>query len=143
MIRNISWSENFAYAIGLLASDGNLSKDGRHITFVSRDIELIKNFQNALGINKLVRQKNSGFQREKIYYFIQFSDVQLYKFLVSIGLTPRKSKTIQALHIPGSIFLIFCVGNLKEMEVYTLTGTKDGNLASCTTFASHLEVGCF
>ncbi len=26
----IEWSDKFAYAIGLVASDGNLSPDGRH-----------------------------------------------------------------------------------------------------------------
>ncbi|MFZ3020148.1 MAG: hypothetical protein WA051_01335 [Minisyncoccia bacterium] len=41
---NVRWSANFAYAIGLLVTDGNLSPDGRHISFVSRDIEQINNF---------------------------------------------------------------------------------------------------
>lgn len=33
----IKWSPKFAYCIGLITSDGNLSKDGRHISFTSKD----------------------------------------------------------------------------------------------------------
>lgn len=40
----IEWSADFAYAIGLLASDGCLYNDERHINFTSKDIEQINNF---------------------------------------------------------------------------------------------------
>ena len=40
----IAWSPQFAYAIGLLVSDGNLSPDGRHINFTTTDVELIELF---------------------------------------------------------------------------------------------------
>gem|GEM_PF-6676481 len=37
----IQWSPEFAYVIGLLTTDGNLSPDGRHINFTSKDRELV------------------------------------------------------------------------------------------------------
>ena len=46
----IKWSANFAYAIGLLTTDGNLSKDKRHISLTSKDLEQIENFQKALKV---------------------------------------------------------------------------------------------
>ena len=46
----IMWSPHFAYAIGLLVTDGNLSPSGRHIHFTSKDLELVKLFQKALGV---------------------------------------------------------------------------------------------
>lgn len=66
----IKWSSNFAYAIGLLVTDGCLSSDGRHIDFTSKDLELINNMQTALHINLLVGKKNSGSQHEKKYFRI-------------------------------------------------------------------------
>ncbi len=48
----IQWSGNLAYAVGLIATDGNLSKDGRHMVFVSKDLQLVETFQKCLGINK-------------------------------------------------------------------------------------------
>ena len=44
----IEWSPDFAYAIGLITTDGNLSPDGRHVNFTSKDLELIKNFHRGL-----------------------------------------------------------------------------------------------
>ena len=38
------WSENLAYAIGLIATDGSLSNDGRHLNFTSKDIDQIQTF---------------------------------------------------------------------------------------------------
>jgi len=46
----IQWSSNFAYAIGLLTTDGNLSKDGRHLNLTSKDKDLINIFKGCLGI---------------------------------------------------------------------------------------------
>lgn len=50
----IRWSANFAYAIGLLVTDGSLSKDGRHTDFTSKDIEQIKHFLSCLQISAFV-----------------------------------------------------------------------------------------
>lgn len=57
----IRWSGNFAYAIGLLVSDGSLSKDGRHVSFVSVDIDQVENFLMALDIsNKISNVRSTG-----------------------------------------------------------------------------------
>jgi len=91
------WSANFAYAVGLICSDGSLSKDGRHIDFTSKDIEQIENFRKILKLNNKVRLKNSGSNRLKKYYSIQFGDVKLYRFLVSIGITATNQKLFMKL----------------------------------------------
>ena len=49
----IQWSADFAYALGLLVTDGSLSKDGRHICFTSTDLEQIKNYTKALQITNI------------------------------------------------------------------------------------------
>lgn len=107
----LEWSSQFAYAIGLLASDGNLSPDGRHINFTSKDIELINLYQKCLGIQMFVGKKASGRLEEKKYYRVQFGDVLFYQFLVHIGLTPNKSKTIGAIAIPDELFFDFLLGS--------------------------------
>ena len=43
-----TWSSKLAYAIGLITTDGSLSKDGRHISFTSKDKEQVKNFKFCL-----------------------------------------------------------------------------------------------
>lgn len=108
---HIEWSSDFAYAIGLLVSDGNLSPDGRHIIFTSKDIELIILFQKALDIEGNIGRKSSGTMKEKKYFVVQFSDVLFYTFLVSIGLMSNKSKVIGEIAIPEKYFFNFLLGS--------------------------------
>jgi hypothetical protein len=108
---NLAWSSKLAYAIGLIATDGNLSKDGRHVVFVSKDLQLIKTFKNCLGLTNKICEKKSGFVPTNRAYFVQFGDVNFYRFLLRIGLTPAKSKTLKALKIPRQYFFDFLRGS--------------------------------
>lgn len=106
----IEWSPNFAYAIGLITSDGCLHKNKRHMSFASNDIELIKKFKIALGIkNKPTKFARSG-ETVKKYQYVTFGDKVFYAFLNSIGLTSAKSKTIKSVDIPDKYFSDFLRG---------------------------------
>src|SRR3990167_3531617 len=95
----IEWSSNFAYAIGLITSDGSLNKDGRHMVFTSKDIELANTFKTALGIHNKITKSARGGEIEKKYNNVYFGDVIFFRFLNSIGLYPAKSKTIKKVDI--------------------------------------------
>lgn len=103
------WSPNFAYALGLLASDGCLSKDGRHIDLTSKDTEQLENYMRALNIDVTITSKRSA--AGKKYQRVQFGDVLFYRFLVEVGFTPAKSMTIGALKIPKQYFFDFLRGS--------------------------------
>lgn len=105
---NIKWSADFAYAIGLLVSDGCLSSDGRHIDLTSNDREQLENFCRALNIEVDIKKKDKS--KEKSLR-IQFGDVLFYNFLISIGVTPKKSKTIREIKIPKEFFFDFLRGS--------------------------------
>jgi len=105
----IKWSSNIAYAIGLLATDGCLSKDGRHIDLSSVDKEQLENFLICINNRYKVSTKKSG--NGNTCYRIQFSNVIFYKFLLHIGLTPKKSKTIGSVTIPNEYFFDFLRGH--------------------------------
>ena len=106
----IKWSPNFAYAIGLLATDGCLSGNGRHIIFVSKDEEQLRNFMKSFDISVFVGQTRSGYTGRSTTR-IQFGDVLFYKFLIGIGLTPAKSKTMGVIKIPSKYFFDFLRGS--------------------------------
>lgn len=106
----IRWSPEFAYAIGLLTTDGNLSSDRRHIALVSSDIEQIKNFKKCLNIKNKIGIHRSGIS-QKHGFKIQFGDILFFNFLESIGLTPRKSLSIGALRIPNRYYFDFLRGH--------------------------------
>jgi hypothetical protein len=101
-----------AYAIGLISSDGNLSSDGRHISLVSKDLEMINNFQKCLKIdNKIGKNYSDVSGKRKYQHKVQFGDVLFYKFLISIGLMPKKSKILGELKIPKEYFFDFLRGS--------------------------------
>lgn len=106
----IKWNPNFAYAIGLIATDGNLSTDGRHLNMTSKDKEMIINFKKCLGIKNKIGRKSRGHSQEKKYFVVQFGDINFYEFLLSIGLTPAKSKTISKISMPKKYFADFLRG---------------------------------
>lgn len=106
----IEWSPEFAYAIGLLVTDGCLSKDGRHFDFTSNDKEQLLNFMQCLDIKVKIGHKTSGYSGKR-YTRIQFGDVNFYKFLLGIGLMPAKTKIISALKIPKEYFFDFLRGH--------------------------------
>jgi hypothetical protein len=107
---SVNWSSGLAYAIALIATDGNLSSDGRHISLTSKDLEQLQNFKKCLGIDVKIGYKRSGYSRVATPH-IQFGDVAFYRFLVSIGLTRAKTRTISSLKIPDEYFFDFLRGH--------------------------------
>lgn len=108
---HIRWSPEFAYAIGLLTTDGNLSPDGRHINLTSKDRELVTIFRSCLGLSNRIGRKARGMNKEKKYYVLQFGDVNFYKFLLGIGLRPKKSRTLGNVTVPDNYFFDFLRGH--------------------------------
>ena len=104
----IKWSSEFSYAIGLITADGCLSKDGRHISVTSVDKDQIEAFKKCLGLKTMTSIKFSG--NGNLAYHTQFGDVLFYRFLLSIGLTPKKSLTLGEIKIPDKYFLDFFRG---------------------------------
>lgn len=107
---NVTWTHELAYAIGLLASDGNLSPDGRHINLTSLDEEITVYARAIFAINNKIGKKARGGSKDKKYFVLQFGSKQFYAFLLKIGLTPAKSKTLKSVHIPDIFFGDFMRG---------------------------------
>ena len=102
------WSADVAYCVGLIASDGCLSSDGRHIDLTSKDIDLLETFKRLLDLNAKIGTKGDG--RGGSCYRVQFSNVAFYDFLLGVGLTPNKSKTLQIRYIPDIYYPDFLRG---------------------------------
>ena len=98
--RRVVWTPEFAYAVGLLTADGNLSPDGRHLEICSKDRENVVHFQQCLNLQTKLALKGRGTPPFRTYYRTQCSHVSLYRFLERIGLHPRKSRTIKAIMVP-------------------------------------------
>lgn len=83
--KQVVWSADLAYGIGLMASDGCLSPDGRHLLFVSKDIEQIEHIRSIFNLKVRVGRVRSGRHNSlKEYFRVQWGDAVLYNFLLSI-----------------------------------------------------------
>jgi len=107
--KEFAWTAELAYVVGLLATDGCLSKDGRHIVMRSSEKPMLRTFKKCLNIsNKIGTTKNS----KTPSYRVQLSNVQLYRWLEKIGLSQAKTHTIGELQIPDEFFRDFLRGHL-------------------------------
>jgi len=107
---DLRWTPEFAYAIGLITTDGSLSNDGRHFDLTSKDKEQLENFKECLGLKVRIGSKSPKKDGEKVAR-VQFGDVLFFRFLLGIGLTPAKTKTIGSLDIPKKYFFDFLRGH--------------------------------
>jgi len=111
-IKLYNWTSELAYAVGLITTDGSLSKDGRHITLVSSDLQLLRTFRKCLKLKNRITKKAFGSYTVKQPYKITFGNVSLYKWLQKIGLTPNKTFTLGKLAIPKDYLADFLRGYL-------------------------------
>jgi len=108
--KEVIWSHNLAYGVGLMTTDGTLSVDGRHLECTSKDKEQIENVRRSFDITASIKMKSAKKGEDKKYYRVQWGDVVLYRFLLEIGLAPNKSLDIGRLHIPDTYFFDFLRG---------------------------------
>lgn len=107
--KEFTWTSQLAYAVGLLATDGNLSGDGRHIIMRSSDIDLLEIFKNCLNLNNKIGRTQNG---KVVSYRVQFGNIQFYNWLLKIGLFPAKSYTIREINIPDKFFRDYLRGSI-------------------------------
>ena len=105
-----AWSPGLAYVVGIIATDGNLSPDGRHINITSKDEEMVQTVKKLLRLENKIGKKARGYSNDKKYFVFQFGDINFYEFLISIGLMPAKSKILKAVDIPSLFFRDFLRG---------------------------------
>lgn len=104
---NITGS-NLWYLVGLITSDGCLSKDGRHISITSKEKEYLFGIKKNYNLDNKVGEKHNSIG--DVAYQIQLANISLYEFLLSIGLTPHKSLSLKSLKIEENYFHDFLRG---------------------------------
>lgn len=94
--------------VGLIATDGCLSSDGRHVDITAKEYDFLEKIKRAYGFeNKIGIKRNSSGQ---VSHHIQISNRDFYELLLTIGLTPKKSLTLQGLEVPQECFHDFIRG---------------------------------
>ena len=94
------WSSEMAYIIGFITADGNLqrAKQGYHLHIACDDYDIIEKMKKSLQSSTPIRKKMRF--NGKISYSLRFSDKLIFKDLMRLGVTPRKSLTIKPPSMP-------------------------------------------
>ncbi|NQT23668.1 MAG: hypothetical protein HQ579_09580 [Candidatus Omnitrophica bacterium] len=106
------WNADTAYAVGLITTDGNLSKDKRHISLTSADIQLLQAFRKCLSINNKICVNPPGSYSKNVCYKITFGNIRFYNWLLKIGLRTNKTFDLSSLDIPDKYFCDFLRGHV-------------------------------
>lgn len=104
---NPEWSPALAYAIGIIATDGNLSSDGRHLVVRSKDYQLLETLKACLGLENQITIRQKLLHK---YYSLQWGDRAFYDWLIRIGMMPAKSLKLGAVDIPNEFLADFVRG---------------------------------
>lgn len=104
-----TWTPVLAYAVGLIATDGNLSPNGKAVTVVSGEVDMLETFKVCIP-----RAGRIGRHGPNAWH-VSVSSVTFYRWLESIGLSPRKSLTLGAIDVP------------EEFTVDLVRGLMDGD----------------
>lgn len=102
------WSERFAYAVGLIATDGNLSLRPGALCITSNDVDLLEKVRSRLELRARIRPHTGGYGHR--CHRLVWHDRHFYDWLLAIGLTPAKSLTLGPLAIPEEYFHDFLRG---------------------------------
>jgi hypothetical protein len=114
------WSAETAGLVGVIATDGNLANTGRTMSISSMDVQLLETARRCLGITNRVAPTSGGWGDGG--YRVQWGGRRFYRWLVSLGLTPRKSLTLGPLAVPDEYFADFlrgCIDGNGTVLVYT------------------------
>jgi len=102
----IAWTGDLAYAVGVIATDGNLSLDGRHLNVSSQDIDLLETIRRCLDLRVSIARCSRGGRCHRI----QWGSRTFYVWLLGVGLMPAKSLKLGPLAVPDDVFRDFLRG---------------------------------
>ena len=100
------WSPNMAYILGVVCADGCLVEHGNGyhcLNITSKDLSWLQEMKHVLQAAQKISRKERGYQ-------LQIRNQPLYRSLLNLGLTPRKSKTLQLPAVPSEVFPDFVRG---------------------------------
>ena len=119
MSRTLAWSPSMAWTVGLMATDGNLSRRYA-LSITSKDRDLLETVKDCLGLTNALGVTTNGHGGR--YWKLQWRDRRFYEWLTVVGLTPAKSLTLGPLAVPDEFFADFlrgCLDGDGSVLVYT------------------------
>lgn len=101
------WSQEMAYILGMIFTDGNLDKSKFRIRISSIDDQILNDINNAIGSNRPISlEKNKNGE----WLTLTIDNKEIYNDLLNLGLTPNKTKSCKTPNIPNEYLNDFLRG---------------------------------
>jgi len=109
------WSHEMSYILGFSVADGSIykrrdRKDSFIFNITNKDYCILENIKRAMGAGYRIGTKASGYTGKKDYYYLQISNKQVCKDLLSLGIRPRKTYRLDPIRVPNEYFPDFTRG---------------------------------
>ncbi len=93
-----NWSRNGAYVLGYLFANGSLEDAtylrGKYLRVTSCDLAIVQAIRSTLGSEHKIVKLPPNTRNGRYRYFLRIGDHTMYKDLINLGLTPKKSATM-------------------------------------------------
>lgn len=126
----IKWTNNIAYLVGLITSDGNLDKNKKRLRVTNSDFELIEHTRDIVK-NEITGRTYKPTELSKnnsVWWNYSFTSHSFYDFCLSIGLMPNKSLILGKVKIPDEYFSHFLRGLIDGDGNYSFNRGKYLNI---------------
>ena len=108
-----AWTTEMAYVLGFFAADGSMYKNrggSYYVGFSSIDREQIALIRRLMGASNNIESYQSQQPNHKRRYTLQIGSTRLYRQLIKLSFTPRKSLTLQFPSVPLAVLKVFTRG---------------------------------
>lgn len=105
LLEDFSLKENtpeFDYIIGILATDGNITRNMIRIEQADNNIEILENFKAFLS-NKVEIKRTK--HHDQLYNLLRFKNQDICDYLYTFGITPKKSNTLKLKYLNWDVLL--------------------------------------
>lgn len=126
----IKWSNNIAYLVGLITSDGSLDRDKKRLKMTNSDFEIIESTRDIVK-NEITGKTYKPIELSKegsVWWNYQFTSHSFYDFCLDIGLMPNKSLILEKVEVPEKYFSHFLRGIMDGDGNYTFHKNKYINI---------------
>lgn len=123
------WTNEMAYVLGAMVSDGNVSKERYRMTFSQSDYPFLCMIASYLGLPEDIIYHSE----EEGSYKLQFTNKHMADRLAELGVNPNKSLTQGKVHVPKKFFSHFLRGVHDGDGCFS--HSKDG-------YSPHIEFTC-
>lgn len=134
-------NRNVMYWLGILATDGNISKKRNRINLTSKDRELLEQYTKFLN-NKVKINKYKNSKYDIFEYYVNFSSEKVKTYLTKLGITPNKSYDLSINFDISWDFIRGCFdgdGHIKKNGKYNYFHITSASMCFSNQLMSFLE----